>query len=533
MQLLIVDDENIVVEDLKTNVDWLRIGIKAVFTAFNIRQAKEVFADNNIDIMLCDIEMPQGSGLELLSWVRDNHPKTESIFLTCHADFSYAKEAIRLGSLDYILKPVPYAELEAIIAKAIEKIKKDNKLMEDSRFGQFWFKHLPAVIERFWLDVLNRTIPSNQESIKKAAEERNIPYTQQMRFLPVLISIRRWHKELSLHDEKTMEFALKNAAAEIILEEGANGQVIQFGTGVLLVILSLWNYVNSGTDQLKKNCETFIAGCNRYFYCDLACYTGSEAYAHELPLMVDRLIGLDKNNVIYDNKVFLLTSQDNIPVSLNLPDMNLWSVMLAEGSTVKLISEITNYLENVILTAGLDANKLKQFHHDFMQMVYSTLKQKGIRAHQLLNDSESVKLYDQATHSVTDLIAWTKHVVGKVAEYAVEFEKSQSVVNKVKGFIKVNLEQELTHEEIASHFYLNPDYLDRIFKKETGKSVTKFMVQERLNKTKELLSKTGVPISTIAVSLGYKNLSHFSAAFKRYTSMNPVDYRKIPFKKDV
>lgn len=111
-QILIVDDEVHAVKGIRSGMDWNRLGITAVFTAYTVRQAKELFEREHIDIMLCDIEMPQASGLELTKWVRERYPKTETIFLTCHADFKYAKQALQLGSLDYILKPVPFAELE-------------------------------------------------------------------------------------------------------------------------------------------------------------------------------------------------------------------------------------------------------------------------------------------------------------------------------------------------------------------------------------------------------------------------------------
>ena len=98
--LLIVDDEKIAVDGLKTIIDWDRAGISSIYTAFSRDQAEEIFEAHDIDILISDIEMPQGSGLELLEWVKNNYPETEAFFLTCHADFIYAKQAIQLGSID-------------------------------------------------------------------------------------------------------------------------------------------------------------------------------------------------------------------------------------------------------------------------------------------------------------------------------------------------------------------------------------------------------------------------------------------------
>ena len=61
--------------------------------------------------MLCDIEMPMESGLDLLDWLRQRGMTTRCIFLTAHAEFRYAQEALRLGGFDYIMQPAPYEQV--------------------------------------------------------------------------------------------------------------------------------------------------------------------------------------------------------------------------------------------------------------------------------------------------------------------------------------------------------------------------------------------------------------------------------------
>ncbi len=68
--ILIVDDDRLVVEKLAKGIGWERIGIESVLTANNVRQAMKILEEAPVDILLSDIEMPQGSGLELLEWVR-------------------------------------------------------------------------------------------------------------------------------------------------------------------------------------------------------------------------------------------------------------------------------------------------------------------------------------------------------------------------------------------------------------------------------------------------------------------------------
>ena len=106
MNLLLVDDERIAVQGMLRGVDWKRCGIDGeILTAYNARQAMAVLEENPVSLILCDIEMPGENGIQLLRQVSTRWPKIACILLTCHAEFTYAQEALRLGCLDYILKP--------------------------------------------------------------------------------------------------------------------------------------------------------------------------------------------------------------------------------------------------------------------------------------------------------------------------------------------------------------------------------------------------------------------------------------------
>ncbi|MCZ4151848.1 DNA-binding response regulator, partial [Escherichia coli] len=111
MKALLVDDDYFVVMALEKKIDWGALGIHTIFTAYNIAQAKEILRNHPVQILICDIEMPQGSGLELLAWVREESHSVQTIFLTNYADFNYAQKAIELQSFDYFLKPIEFDKL--------------------------------------------------------------------------------------------------------------------------------------------------------------------------------------------------------------------------------------------------------------------------------------------------------------------------------------------------------------------------------------------------------------------------------------
>lgn len=122
MNLLLVNDEVLTAETMRKDMDWKRYGIDEVYTAYSADSARKCINQYVIDIMLCDIEMPKENGISLLRWCRENHKKMECIFLTCHATFTYAQEAISLGCQDYIVIPAKYEDIGNVVHKVATKI---------------------------------------------------------------------------------------------------------------------------------------------------------------------------------------------------------------------------------------------------------------------------------------------------------------------------------------------------------------------------------------------------------------------------
>ena len=122
MTVLIVDDQPDVVWGEQNSIDWKNLGIQRILTAYSVGDAETLLLEESVDILLCDIEMPPRSGLELCSLIQEKKLSTRCIFLSAHAEFSYAQEAVRLGGFDYILQPAPYSDIESAVARAIMDI---------------------------------------------------------------------------------------------------------------------------------------------------------------------------------------------------------------------------------------------------------------------------------------------------------------------------------------------------------------------------------------------------------------------------
>ena len=107
MWALLVDDDLATVRTLRAEIDWQKFGFADAREAYNVNGAIRLIeeADEPPELVVCDIEMPMGLGLDLLRWVREKELESEFIFLTCHENFSYASKAIEYRAGSYIVKP--------------------------------------------------------------------------------------------------------------------------------------------------------------------------------------------------------------------------------------------------------------------------------------------------------------------------------------------------------------------------------------------------------------------------------------------
>ncbi|MDO4307126.1 MAG: helix-turn-helix domain-containing protein [Eubacteriales bacterium] len=527
MNLLLVDDERYIIEDLLSGMNWNRIGIDHVFTAMNVRQAKEVFEKEEIRIMLCDIEMPQASGLDLLRWITEKQLLCETILVTCHAEFSYAQEAIRLGATEYLLKPIDYDELENTIKKAMNKIRSTIMQKETAATHQKMKRNQPFLNERFWIDVLNRTLSGNN-TIQNAASRRNVPLSPEMLIRPVLTRIQQWPAGASEQDIKLFEFSVKNIADELFTEEGKAGITFFIKDGVHIILM--YQETSIPEEQMQSSVSDcaahFINECKSFCGCNLSSYIGDPVDIFHLADEYDILQAEDESNVAYTDRVFYARAKRNVTTVINEKWIIELSALVNENREEELNRRARFYLESLARTTGIDSSILYWFQQDFTQMIYEKASHNGILPHNLLNDPESIILSKQASQSVEATLQWIAHISHKIINHTQKMQKSQSVVHTSAIYIKNHLGDDISREEVAAQAFLNPDYLDRIFKKETGMSVSKYITHEKVNLAKFLLTTTDRSIADIALQVGFSNMSNFASMFKRMTGLNPNEYRK-------
>lgn len=127
MNLMVVDDEHSAVESIAASIPWREHGIGHVYKAYSVKEALQQMAAHQVHIIITDIRMPGLSGLDLVSHIRQKWERTKCIILSGHASFDYAKQALRHGTVSYLLKPVRDEELIEAVQQASVQIRLEGR----------------------------------------------------------------------------------------------------------------------------------------------------------------------------------------------------------------------------------------------------------------------------------------------------------------------------------------------------------------------------------------------------------------------
>ena len=215
MNILLVDDNPYTIRALKNGIDYMKLGFSSVLTARNMKEAIACMEKEEIAVVLTDIEMPNGTGLQLLEWINEYKEQTVTLFCTSYANFDYAKKAVELHSFDYYLKPIQYEDLQKILEKAVEEVQRRCRQKEQEKYEKFWKENLSAQKAGFWKDLLFWVEGYEEEELCALAESRHLDYSSKDKFTLGMLKFPKEKSRMSEITGKLEQFIMNNIAEEL------------------------------------------------------------------------------------------------------------------------------------------------------------------------------------------------------------------------------------------------------------------------------------------------------------------------------
>ncbi|WP_313560004.1 response regulator transcription factor [Ruminiclostridium cellobioparum] len=534
IKMLIVEDEKWEREGLIDYLNWKELGIEIVGAAANGVQGLKSARKYYPDLVITDIKMPLMDGIEFAREVGQFLPHCKFIFITGYDDFKYAKEAIRLGAYEYLLKPVQKHHLVNAVTMTTQKIYEQRNqskyisslkhqlseslyeererflisLIEDEQKGQVDFgiiglSELTTGSYGFLAAILRFDFVSSFHG--KGYSEKRIYQKELFRRISRTIGnegiVARNNNETneliiciinSVYDRMYNQDTIRRISLKC---REANMPEAVVGVGAFVKIPQC--FVDSFT-QAKSALEHIFFKRDQeiLFYediCEMSGVNGPDTYA------------LYSYAAEYSKKVLNgIVSMDSKGISTVADEL----FDMIEGQTVDK-SAVCNLIAGLVgeISTLLFSYDISFTHRLISEDIVATLK-------------EFIKLEHMKD--------WFKELLEHANRciYDKKNNKEENIVSKVMEIINNEYNSSIGAETIAHKLELSPNYLGALFKKYTGKSFTETLTDIRMKKAEELLISGYETLNYIAESTGYINTSHFCKVFKKRYGVSPMDYRK-------
>lgn len=219
IKAVVVDDERLVRKGFISLIDWSSFGVVIVGEAGDGKAALELLQQQEVDLLFVDLTMPGISGFELIKIVRQRFPAIRSVVLTCHHEFDYVQEAMRLGAVDYIVKTLLDMEnADETIRRLVERIKWEDNTRDALIRGEG--KRMAADKALLYLPL---NAHCNEEELFQLSVVKNNPLItfQEMWMSPLLqrFSEEEGRRELKTHLAGRWQTALISGLRDQPLQE--------------------------------------------------------------------------------------------------------------------------------------------------------------------------------------------------------------------------------------------------------------------------------------------------------------------------
>lgn len=526
-KIMLADDEGIVLDSLRFIIEKEFAGECTIESAKTGRSVIELAEWYRPDIAVMDIQMPGINGIDAMKEIREVNTHTVFIIMSAYDKFDYAKEAINLGVLEYLNKPVDREKIVQVLRRAMHQIDRErekrsqdliirekmetvvpiieNGLIQNLLYHEYFeedidnFKNLLGISEDYAYMaalVCGETQEGNHmtnaigasirvQNAYKEIREVTVDYlpgivgSVMANKIPILVPCRDAkmdYNERILLIEKARELARKLKARTDVTFRVGLGSVKQ---------------IHEAAESYNEALNALIQTTNKVAHID------------------DEPIGVQyEENYPIDNEKMLFELTEKGDVNGAMAEANRFFDWMEENygefvTDIKLKAlEFVLWAEHVAYEAGGGVYHFRS-RQDYLPSLLELSNMDGIR-------SWFVEKMGNACRSV----ALKKE------------EHSVSVVERARKFIDGHYQRDISLDDVSREVDISPYYFSKLFKEETGKNFVEYVTEIRMSRAKELLTKSDMSMKEICSEIGYADPNYFSRIFKKNTGQTPTEYKE-------
>lgn len=526
-KVMIADDEKVAIDALKFIIEKSFTDVEIISTARSGREAIEMVEVEAPDILFMDIRMPGINGIEALREIRKWNPQIVTIVLTAFDQFEFAKEAVNLGVMEYLLKPVNRTKVVEVVKKAMALISAEREKWQIELEMREKLEYAGPILENGFV------------------------------YSIILFD----DKSNDLFDYKRI-FNIKEDGGYILTVEFVDGKTGGYPDNKFGFSVESQHFYPFFTDTVKSLCKCIIGPImlNRIvvvvpvdceideFGCRLEAVSLAENLMQRLSekLNCGLKIGIGK---VYRRFDMLAASyEESLKALRYLQGLGAMHFMDITAARTTVGSEYPEYKEKLLLqkvSTGDAAESVNAFNciFDWLVREYADqplkIKNKLLEIVYLVNhksweyepggETTGVDFLEEmlSIDDLGELRLWCKNRVENVITQVNSYRdfKVGGLTKRAKEYIKTNYSKSITLEDVAREINVSPQYLSKLFKEETGENFIDYLTSIRIRIAKSLLEGDELSIKEICYSIGYSDPNYFSRIFKKIVGATPTEYK--------
>lgn len=535
MRALIVDDEARVRKAVRLLVDWNRHDIAEIYEAQSGSEAVEMIKQLKPSLVIMDMMMQDGHGIELMSWVSEFSGDTKFIVVSGHDDFDFVRHTVRHGGIDYLLKPIDGEAINTAVGKAVSAFRSEEQERHLKRKQSIRLNEIKPIYEEKKLTDLIDDPLTAEMNLRRLIQDRVVPEQVEQ---AVLLLLQTDPGDTPLlqrfgGDTELLHYALVNICNEF-LHSSQQGTAFRYWSMPNEIIIIVWDC---------KNITSLVEKINQGIYHTLQrrMHFGISS-VQKLPAALssqrdEALTALANRNLLHtENYYHTLQNPDRTaithsPVLSFTPDE--WRVAIMSGKREALAQAAQNWTQSLSRLSFVSPEVLTTWKADAIQFRQQIVREMaGEDAEEILKQLEAMDRQAPSPYpngyafSLSKWREWSQSFMERVLEVIMTKQSRESTsMNDIIKYIEQHYHSEISLQEIATKFFVSREYVSRRFKQEHGINFTDYLGKYRIEKAKLLMQNPHLKLAQISEMVGFHDVKYFSKVFKKQEGITPKEYR--------
>lgn len=535
IKVFLVEDEMVIRRGIKNSIDWEKEGYIFCGEASDGELAYPMIIKEKPDILITDIRMPFMDGLELCKLVKKELPNIKILILSGYDEFDYAKEAIRLGVTEYLLKPISSGKLlEALngVSESIRREKEDKDLVR--KYMEEMRENTEHEKQKFFEQMIagNLSMADALETGKKYEMNLSAGMYNLLLFRFTLGEENRKSGELLGEAEYAIEKLTERLEYVFEFQHGVEGWAFLLMADNEEQMSERVKELSKDLEEIMKNYSTiaYFGGIGqpvaRLRELEESFREAERALAARFTMELNRIISVEDIRMAQN-----VDTLDDIEIT-SFGEIEKTRTMLEKFLNNGAEDEIDEFVDvyiNELPEENLKSVLMRQYiiMDAYIVMMSFCEKIEGIEG-EMQAQSEELKNSMKTSQTLEEIKNYIRMLLKKIigVRDTISGRRYSDIIEIAKDQIrKTYMSDEISLNTIAAEVGMSPSYFSSIFSKEMGKTFVEYLTEIRIDRAKELLMCSSMKTSEIGYEVGYKDPHYFSYIFKKTQNCTPKEFR--------